>query len=108
MLLGLELPERYPPSLIGPEEQRRRLMATVVELTLASARLQPTVVVMEDLHWMDASTLEFQALLVDQIATARVLLDPDRAARVPGALAAARPSRAALARTALAPADARS
>jgi class 3 adenylate cyclase/tetratricopeptide (TPR) repeat protein len=73
-LLGLTLPERYPPLLVGPEEQRRRLLATIVAWTLASARLQPTVVVMEDLHWMDASTLELEGLLVDQVATARLLL----------------------------------
>jgi len=73
-LLGLSLPERYPPLRIAPEEQRRRLLATHVEWTLAAARLQPTVLVMEDLHWMDASTLELLALLVDQLATARLLL----------------------------------
>jgi predicted ATPase len=73
-LLGLALPARYPPLLLGPEEQRRRMMATIVAWTLALAQLQPTIVVMEDLHWMDASTLELLGLLADQVATARALL----------------------------------
>jgi class 3 adenylate cyclase/predicted negative regulator of RcsB-dependent stress response len=73
-LLGLELPERYPPLPLTPEEQRRRMIAAIVEWTLAAARLQPTVIVMEDLHWVDPSTLELETLLADQIATSRVLL----------------------------------
>jgi class 3 adenylate cyclase/tetratricopeptide (TPR) repeat protein len=73
-LLGLELPARYAPLLVGPEEQRRRLVAALVEWTIALSKLQPTVVVMEDLHWTDPSTLEVEGLLADQIATARVLL----------------------------------
>lgn len=72
--LGLAIPERFPPLLVTAEEQRRRLMTTIVEATLAGARLQPLVLVMEDLHWMDPSTLELVRLLVDQLATARMLL----------------------------------
>ncbi|HVO26733.1 MAG TPA: AAA family ATPase [Candidatus Margulisiibacteriota bacterium] len=73
-LLSLPIPERCQPLLVTAEEQRRRLMTTIVEATLAGARLQPLVVVMEDLHWMDPSTLELVRLLVDQLATARMLL----------------------------------
>ena len=37
-------------------------------------RTQPTVVVLEDLHWIDASTRELVRILVEQSATARMLL----------------------------------
>src|SRR5439155_5673536 len=37
------------------------------------AAQQPLVFVMEDLHWVDPTTLEFLSLLVDQGPTARIL-----------------------------------
>ncbi|MGA8569485.1 MAG: AAA family ATPase, partial [Candidatus Binataceae bacterium] len=73
-LLNLPLPARYPPSSLSVEQQRRRLLATLVELTLGAARVQPVVIAIEDLHWADPSTLELIQLLDEQGATARLLL----------------------------------
>ena len=73
-LLNLPLPAKYPPSSLSPEQQRRRLLATLVEWALGAARVQPTVIAIEDLHWADPSTLELIQLLVEQGATARLLL----------------------------------
>ncbi len=65
-LLNLPLPAKYPPSSLSPEQQRRRLLATLVEWVLGTARAQPTVITTEDLHWADPSTLELIQLLVEQ------------------------------------------
>ena len=73
-LLNLPLPAKYPPSTLSPEQQRRRLLATLVEWVLGAARAQPLVIAIEDLHWVDPSTLELIQLLVEQGATARLLL----------------------------------
>ena len=73
-LLNLPLSDKYPPLPLSPEQQRRRLLATLVEWVLGAARAQPLVVATEDLHWADASTLELIQLLVEQGATARLLL----------------------------------
>jgi len=73
-LLGIPLPERYPRAVGLPEQQRRQLLATLVGWVLGSARAQPLVIVLDDLHWADASTLELTQLLVEQGATARLLL----------------------------------
>jgi hypothetical protein len=73
-LLNLPLPAKYPPSPLSPEQQRRRLLATLVEWALSAARAQPTVIAIEDLHWADPSTLELLQLLVEQGAMARLLL----------------------------------
>jgi class 3 adenylate cyclase/predicted ATPase len=73
-LLGLAVLGRYPPLLLSPEGQRRKLLATLVRWLFAATSLQPLVAVLEDLHWVDPSTLELQSLLVDQAATAPVLL----------------------------------
>lgn len=74
-LLDLPLPEgRYPPLFLSPEQQRKRLLATLVAWTCGAARLQPTVFVIEDLHWVDPSTLELLGLLVEQGAREPLLL----------------------------------
>ena len=73
-LLSLPLPAKYQPLSLSAEQQRRRLLATLVEWALGAARVQPIVIAIEDLHWADPSTLELLQLLVEQGATARLLL----------------------------------
>ncbi len=73
-LLNLPLPAEYPPSALSPEQQRRRLLTTLVEWVIGAARVQPLVIAIEDLHWVDPSTLELIQLLVEQGAKARLLL----------------------------------
>jgi class 3 adenylate cyclase/tetratricopeptide (TPR) repeat protein len=73
-LWNLPLTEKYPPSALSPEQQRRRLLANLVEWVLGAARVQPLVIAIEDLHWADPSTLELIQLLAEQGATARLLL----------------------------------
>lgn len=73
-LLNLHLDGRYQDSTSPADEQRRRLLATLVAWTFGTAQAQPLVLVIEDLHWSDPSTLEFIQLLVEQGAAAPLLL----------------------------------
>jgi class 3 adenylate cyclase/tetratricopeptide (TPR) repeat protein len=74
-LLNLPAAAKYPLPPIPPEQQqRRRLLAMLVEWVLGAARAQPLTIVIEDLHWADASTLEVVQLLVEQGAMAPLLL----------------------------------
>jgi len=73
-LLNLPLPAEYPPATLSPEQRRRRLLATLVEWVLGAARVQPLVIAIEDLHWVDPSTLELIQLLAEQGATGRLML----------------------------------
>jgi class 3 adenylate cyclase/tetratricopeptide (TPR) repeat protein len=73
-LLHLPLSVHYTPSSLSPEQQRRRLLATLIEWLLGAARAQPLAVVIEDLHWADPSTLELIQLLMEQGASTRMLL----------------------------------
>jgi class 3 adenylate cyclase len=90
-LLNLPIPANYPPLALSPEQQRRRLLATLVEWVLGAARMQPIAIAIEDLHWADPSTLELLQLLVEQRTTARLLL-LYTARRVSRPMAAARTS----------------
>jgi predicted ATPase len=73
-LLSLRLPERYPPLEISPQLQRQKTMAVLLAWLLALGEKQPVVLLAEDLHWTDPSTLEWLGLLIEQCPTAAVLL----------------------------------
>ena len=62
-LLQLPVGERYPALTMVPEQKRRRLFAVLMGWVFGAARLQPLVMVVEDLHSLDPSTLELQQLL---------------------------------------------
>ena len=73
-LLDLPVPDRYPPLQLSPEQQRRELIATLVEWINATARMQHAVFVVEDLHWVDPSTLEILTRLGEQAPTVPLLI----------------------------------
>ena len=73
-LLSLSPPaDRYPPLQMSPQQQRQRTLDMLLALTLARAKQQPVLFIVEDLHWIDPSTLEWLGLLIDQGPTARIL-----------------------------------
>ena len=73
-LLSVPLPEaRYAPLHLSPQRQRQKTLEALLAWLVAEAERQPTLVVWEDLHWADPSTLEFLSLLIDQTPTARLL-----------------------------------
>ena len=72
-LLALPLPADYAPVTVSPEQQKQQTLHLLVTLLLRIAAQQPVLFVMEDLHWVDPSTLELLSLLVDQGPTARIL-----------------------------------
>ena len=73
-LLHLPAGERYPTSTLTAEQKRRRLLTALSDWLLRAGTLQSLVMVVEDLHWLDPSTLEILQLLADQGATTPLLL----------------------------------
>jgi class 3 adenylate cyclase/predicted ATPase len=72
-LLSLPLPpERYAPLTLTPQRQRQKTLETLLALTLERATRHPVILVMEDLHWVDPSTLEFLTLLIEQSPTTAI------------------------------------
>jgi predicted ATPase len=72
-LLSVPLPAAYPPLTLTPQQQRQKTLAALLTWLLALTEHQPVLFVVEDLHWIDPSTLEFLTLLVEQGPTARLL-----------------------------------
>jgi class 3 adenylate cyclase/tetratricopeptide (TPR) repeat protein len=73
-LLDLPVDGKYPASSLSPDQQRKRLLAALIAWVIGAAKGQPLVIATEDLHWADPSTLELIRLLIEQGATARLLL----------------------------------
>jgi class 3 adenylate cyclase/tetratricopeptide (TPR) repeat protein len=69
--LGLPPPT---PLTMNPDVQRRKTMELLAQWNLAMSAIQPLVLLVEDLHWCDASSLELLGRIIGQSATARVLL----------------------------------
>ncbi|MCP4781756.1 MAG: hypothetical protein GY877_13785 [Hyphomicrobium sp.] len=74
-LVSLQLPAgRYPPLNLTPQEQKQRTLDALVAWTLEEAERRPLFELWDDLHWADPTTLELLGLLMDQTATASLLI----------------------------------
>ncbi|MCZ6874514.1 MAG: hypothetical protein O7G88_13465, partial [bacterium] len=70
-LFSLPIPkDRYPPLNLSPQRQRQKTLETLVAVLLQQTEGQPVLFILEDLHWIDPSTLELLDLLIDQTPTA--------------------------------------
>ena len=74
VLLGIDANGRYPAQDLTPHQQRARTLAVLVEQLLGLARRRPVLMVVEDAHWIDPTTLELLGQALDQIVGARVLM----------------------------------
>jgi len=72
-LLSLPLGSSYAPLNMSPEQQKQKTLQAFLTLLLRRAAQQPLLFVVEDLHWIDPSTLELLSLLVAQGPTTRIL-----------------------------------
>ena len=57
-LIGIDIPEDATATLLQPERARELTLAAITKWLQHESRKQPLVLVIEDLHWADASTLE--------------------------------------------------
>lgn len=77
-LLALELlgipTEHEALSRLSPQARRARTFALLEDLLFAAAAARPTVVVLEDLHWIDASSEDWLSYLVTRLGEAALLL----------------------------------
>ena len=71
----LDIPADDPGWLrLDPQQRRRQALDGVKRLLLGETRVQPVIVVVEDLHWVDRETQALLETLVDSLPTARLLL----------------------------------
>lgn len=68
------LPGLTPSPSLEPQQEKRRLYQSLVHFITRRAALHPVLVVVEDLHWSDDSSLEFLPYLARPIPSASILL----------------------------------
>ncbi len=72
-LLSIPLPvDRYPPLTLSPEMQKKQSFKTVLALLFALSSQQPVLLIVEDIHWIDPSTMELLTLLVEERTPTRL------------------------------------
>jgi len=73
-LLALDGVPRYGRLDLTAQAQRMRTLAALVGQMLGLAARQPVLVILEDAHWIDPTTLELIEQGLNRIAAARVLI----------------------------------
>jgi predicted ATPase len=69
-LLSVPLPDdRYPPLSLSPQRHKQKTLETLLAILLEQAAAHPTLLIVEDLHWVDPTTVEWLSLVVDQVPT---------------------------------------
>ena len=73
-LLAVPAGERYRLPEMSPQRLREKTMAALLGLFAGLVAQTPALVVFEDLHWGDPTTLELLGRTVERVASLRVLL----------------------------------
>ena len=73
-MLSLPNDGRYPALDLAPEQRRQRTLEALTAQLAGLARQQPVLMIVEDAHWIDPTSLEAFGRTVDRIKTLSVLL----------------------------------
>ena len=73
-MLSLRNDGRYPLLELAPEQRRQRTLQALIAQIEALTRSNPVLIVSEDAHWADPTSLELFGRAVDRIASLPVLL----------------------------------
>ncbi|QRM35623.1 AAA family ATPase [Microvirga sp. VF16] len=73
-MLSIPTDGRYPLPAHDPRQQKELTLAALTQYLIGLARRQPVLIVAEDVHWADPTTLELLDQLIDRMASQRVLL----------------------------------
>ncbi len=73
-MLSLPNDGRYPALDLAPEERRQKTQEALAAQLTGLTRQRPALMIVEDAHWIDPTSLEVFGRTVDQIKTLPVLL----------------------------------
>ena len=73
-MLSLPNDGRYPALDLAPEERRQKTQEALTTQLVGLTRQRPALMIVEDAHWVDPTSLEVFGRTVDQIKTLPVLL----------------------------------
>jgi len=73
-LLGIQVEAPCPVQELSSQQRRAHTQAVLIQQLIGLERQHPVLIVIEDVHWIDPTTLELFTEILDRIANARVLM----------------------------------
>jgi class 3 adenylate cyclase len=73
-LLSIPLGTRYPLLDLSPAQQRRQTLSALLDQMESLAQQKPVLMLFEDAHWADATSLELLNLAIERVRRLPVLL----------------------------------
>jgi class 3 adenylate cyclase len=73
-MLSIPCEERYGAVAMTPQKFKDETLRSLADTTEAIARKQPTVMLLEDIHWADPTTLEVMDLLIHRVRNIPLLV----------------------------------
>ncbi|MCX5042060.1 AAA family ATPase [Aldersonia sp. NBC_00410] len=73
-LLSIPLTPEYTGVTVPPDQLKQQTLQAIVKVTLDRAAQQPLLFVMEDLQWIDPTTVELLTLIIEQVPAARIMM----------------------------------
>src|SRR5271169_4342980 len=72
-MLSIPLGSRYPALGLSPAQQRRQTLSALLDQMEGLAKKQPVMMLFEDAHWADATSLEVLDLAIERVSRLPVL-----------------------------------
>jgi class 3 adenylate cyclase/pimeloyl-ACP methyl ester carboxylesterase len=73
-LLGIATDDRYPGLNLTAQQRKEKTFEILVDYLVNLGTGEPLLLIFEDLHWIDPTSLEFLCRFVEQAPSARVLV----------------------------------
>jgi class 3 adenylate cyclase/predicted ATPase len=73
-LLSVPTGNRYPTLSLTPQKRKEKTLRALLAQLEGLASRRPVLMVFEDVHWIDPTSLDLLDLIVDRVATLHVLL----------------------------------
>ena len=73
-LLSIPTDDRYPPLDLTPQQHRAKAFATLLDQLVGLASQDPVLIIFEDAHWIDPTSVDLLQLVVDRVQRLPALL----------------------------------
>jgi class 3 adenylate cyclase len=73
-LMSIPTGDLLPPLLMSPLTQRQRTFAALIQWFIQAARRMPTLMIFEDLHWLDPTSGELLEKMIREVGNEQLLV----------------------------------
>jgi class 3 adenylate cyclase/predicted ATPase len=73
-MLSIPTADRYPPLTLSPQRRKERTIELYAQGLVNLARREPVLLLFEDVHWIDPTSLEALGCAINQVQDVRVLV----------------------------------